>query len=97
MLRDKLLPVRVKLPAMSSTNTVTIDLGTLGMGIAEQEAAKVVPVTTGNYAMSKVKLTSGNYALRFTASGSVSANTIAWALLVPIGVIPEIAPAAVDA
>ncbi len=97
MLRDKLLPVKVTLPAMTSTKTVTIDLGKCGMGLAEQEAAKVVPVTTGNYAMSKVKLTSGNYALRITASGTVNANTVAWALLVPIGVIPEFAPSAVDA
>jgi hypothetical protein len=97
MLRDKTLPVKITVPAMTSGKTVTVDLSTLGMGQAEQEAAKPVPVTTGNYAVSKVKLTSGNYALRITASGSVNANTVVWVLLVPIGVLPEVTVAAVDA
>lgn len=96
MLRDKALPVKVTLPAMSSTNTVTIDLGKLGMGIAEQEAVKVVPASTGNYSMSKVKLSNGNYALRFTATGSVTASTVAWAWLMPIGFLPEVTVAAID-
>lgn len=97
MLRDKLLPVNVTVPAMTSGKTVTVDLGKLGMGQAEQEAVKPVPVTTGSYAVSKVKLDSGNYALRITASGSVNANTVVKVLLVPVAVIPEVVVAAVDA
>lgn len=77
MLRDKVRIIKLTLPALSSTNTATLQLADMGIGKGEQESMQVLTLTSGNYSIAKVKNSDGTYKLVVTASGSVSNNTVA--------------------
>jgi hypothetical protein len=96
MLRDKPRIIDIKLPAMSSTNTVTVKLDDYKISPAEQAAMKIFPLASGNFSVAKSKISGGNYKIVVTASGSVSANT-KLPVLCFAGGVDEVVVAAVDA
>ena len=98
MLRDKMRVVKVKTPAMSNTNTLTIDLEKLGIPLGEVESLKFLLLTSGNYTVAKkFNTTTKKWTLVVTATGSVSANTVITLLAQAVADFIEITVAAVDA
>ena len=92
MLRDKPRVINIKLPAMTSTKTVTVLLDDLKISPAEQADLRIFPLATGNFSAAKSKISGGNYKIVVTASGNVSANTMLPILCIAGGV-DDVAPA----
>jgi hypothetical protein len=95
MLRDKPRVIRIKLPAMTSTKTVTVKLDDLKISPAEQASLEIFPMASGNFSVAKSKISGGNYKIVVTASGNVSANTMLPILCIAGGV-DDVAPALDD-
>lgn len=98
MLRDKMRVVKVKVPAMTSTKTCTIDLEKQGIPLGEVESLEFLLLTSGNYTVEKkFNTTTKKWTLVVTATGSVTANTVITLLAQAVADFIEITVAAVDA
>ena len=78
MLRDKGFFAKVKLPALASSGIARVPLSKLGISPAAYGDLQVVLCTTVNATVEVAKDSNGVYGLKFTGTGSVSANTIVY-------------------
>lgn len=97
MLRDKMRPVLVTVPAMTNTKTCTIDLEKQGIPLGEVESLKFLLLSSGNYTVAKkFNTTTKKWTLVVTATGNVSANTVITLLAQATADFIQITVAALD-